>query len=239
MCIVGKKLDDLLMLVTRQKWKKVQKKLPTLSITDDIKYSIKCCSGCVQGHNLLHLVSRVCPPLSIVQTIHENIPNSVCEADCMKRFPSHVAALHGARPDVIDYLVRANIDGANKCDFEGKSVLHHMFNDYRKKFHTLIKTKQHSNRMQELVSLIYDVAPSTLIAEDKEEMTPLEYAIIEEVDIKTVKRLQKSAAKANQYYHTLRRKERGLIEFKDISHCKEMNILKRPLSKAAVVSQAA
>jgi len=141
----------------------------------------------------------------------------VNKTDNMERFPVHIAALHGAFPDVIDFLVRTNIVGANKLDSERKSVLHHLFNDYRRKYHTFTKKKQGAEQMYDLIVLLCDISPSSLLAEDQDGMNVLEYAIIEEADEKIVKKLQKTAVNANNYYRR-RSSEKIILEWETESY---------------------
>lgn len=163
-----------------------------------------CSPGCNHDHGLLHLVCRHRPPLFIVEEIDGIIQNSLFEPDCTKRFPVHIAAMCGAPIDVIGYLARKSENITNALDSEGKSVLHHLFHDYAKKFSALKNEERGERLMYKLVSEICDIAPFTTLAEDKNDMNALEYALYEEVDLKIVKKVQKTSEKLNKRLQTMR-----------------------------------
>jgi len=154
------------------------------------------------------MVCRFRPPLFIIETIYKLVPFSVSERDCCGRCPVHIAAIHGASPDVTSYLVRKNMDVVDSMDEEGKTILHHLFQDYKQKFcnqkfHVFHRKKKGSKLMQELISFICEIAPDLTLKEDQNGMIPLEYAVDEEVDTKIMNTVQKSAAKVNHHYYQL------------------------------------
>eukprot|EP00586_Coscinodiscus_wailesii_P003463 CAMPEP_0172485456 /NCGR_PEP_ID=MMETSP1066-20121228/13500_1 /TAXON_ID=671091 /ORGANISM="Coscinodiscus wailesii, Strain CCMP2513" /LENGTH=190 /DNA_ID=CAMNT_0013250739 /DNA_START=304 /DNA_END=876 /DNA_ORIENTATION=- len=113
-------------------------------------------------------------------------PEAVFEMDCMGRFPLHIASKFGASTSVIKHLVKKNPKAAEMQDTSGQTPLHLEFYDYRWK--SLVSDSAHHT-----VKCLCDVAPKSVVLDDKDGMSAIEYAIDEEADMKVIRLLQKTS----------------------------------------------
>jgi ankyrin repeat protein len=147
---------------------------------------------------LLHAVARYDPPLTIVAKMIEICPELPSAVDCLDRTPLHIAAGQGASPALIKLIALACPAACDAQDEDGKTPLHlacdsscELFveDDANNNKPTSRRTPNHDS----IRALLSESLHAATI-EDLDEMSPLEYAIVSNASIQTVKMLQRAAA---------------------------------------------
>mmetsp|Transcript_23911 Transcript_23911/g.39421 ORF Transcript_23911/g.39421 Transcript_23911/m.39421 type:complete len:220 (+) Transcript_23911:115-774(+) len=155
----------------------------------------KVIAGCEEFHGmtLLHAVVRYDPPLNVVAKMIEICPDLLSAMDCLGRTPLHVAAGMGASSSLIKLIAHSCPSSCIAQDEDGKTPLHfacdtscELFEDGSSE---LSRSTVDHESIRALLSV--DLHPATM--EDLDEMNPLEYAIISDAGLNTVKLLQKAA----------------------------------------------
>ena len=190
----------LLGIIESQDWQTFQ----TLTLSSSTKFRALCkaIAGCKEfyGMTLLHAVARYDPPLTIVTEMIEICPYLPSATDCLGRTPLHVAAGMGASSAVIKLIANACPAACEAQDEDGKTPLHfacdsscELFEDdaVNNKPTYRAKTPNHDS-IRALLSQSLHAATTTI--EDMDDMNPLEYAIMNDASLETVKMLQKAAA---------------------------------------------
>ena len=152
------------------------------------------------GMTLLHAVVRCNPPLDVVDKIIDLCPDQLAAKDCLGRTPLHVAAGSSAEPRLIKLLAHAYPASCDATDEDGKTPLHFACDTSCE----LFEDDDSANRsMPREVS--YDTVRALLseslhaaTIEDLDEMNALEYAIMSDAGLRTVKLLQKASCKTLQ-----------------------------------------
>lgn len=158
-------------------------------------------SAFFHGMTFLHAVARFNPPPQLVQEIIELCPNAPRSQDCLGRTPLHVMAGTGASNEVIKVLVTAYPDACMIQDVNGRTPLHLLCNSSCKLFEDDIKKKSKPSLVSVCELLL--ASPESVMLEDNEEMSAIEYALCSDADMKTIKILQRST----QRIHMRRQKE--------------------------------
>lgn len=187
------------------KWEKMSDYLDSIDSDslEKIRF-VPCDLKCNGNHSLLHLALKMQPPLSIIESLVDIFPEAINEIDCMKRLPLHIACLHGTKAQVIKYLVSINPNATEIKDISGKTPLHLLFDDYKKKIYCIQTDSSRTNRtMTEIVTCLCNSGPRSTISEDENDMSPIEFAIEQEADLKVIRLLQKSALKYRKYHDAL------------------------------------
>ena len=143
------------------------------------------------GMTLLHAVVRFNPPAQVVQEVIELCPHAPRSQDCMGRTPLHVMAGTGASSEVIKVLATAFPDACMIQDVDGRTPLHLLCNSSCKLFEDDNKSKSKPSRESVIELLI--ASPESVMLEDNEEMSAIEYALYSLCDMKIIKILQSSA----------------------------------------------
>ncbi len=148
------------------------------------------------GMTLLHSVARYNAPLTLVTRMIEICPEMTIARDCLGRTALHVAAGCRASPALIKAIANANPAACDATDEDGTTPLHFacdsscvLFEDERS-FLPQGPPPDH-DAIRALLS--ESIRASTI--ECKDEITPVENAILSGASIKTVKLLQSSASK--------------------------------------------
>ncbi|KAL7499677.1 hypothetical protein ACHAWT_007464 [Skeletonema menzelii] len=145
------------------------------------------------GMTFLHAAVRHNPPLSIVSGITKICPDAPRRRDCLNRTSLHVAAGVGANIDVIKYLVLAAPETCKIQDEDGRTPLHFACDVDCQLFEG--EERKRNPPDYTLVHTLVCANFSTAAIEDADEMSPLEYAIFSNADIRVVKLLQKAVQK--------------------------------------------
>ena len=140
---------------------------------------------------MLHMCCRFQPPLCVICAIYRLNPLALEQADENGRFPIHLACFHGAKFEVIEFLVRVSSELAVEAqDRTGKTPLHLICEHYHYKRHPQWEDWQGSR----VVKMLCGKAPDIINIEDDEGRTAVEMVIDFLVPFKVVKTLQKASA---------------------------------------------
>lgn len=142
----------------------------------------------------LHAVVRRDPPVQIVSEMMQICPNDVRSRDSLNRTPLHVACGVGANIKTIQRLVAAYPGACKIQDADGRTPLHFSC-DVECQLFEGDDGKQKMAPTTELLRCLLSVSLSVVNLEDADGMSPLEYAICSDADVKVVKLLQKAAQK--------------------------------------------
>jgi len=175
-------------LIERQKWKKVN---------NTIGPSKKLTNGC----SLLHLACKFKPPLYIVRNLYALDSFSASQTDSDGRCPLHLAVEYQSSVEVVQFLIESHTLATEARDIYGLTPLHIAVQQCKDKFKRLfmdsIEISSESTYMINIINLLCDAYPALPLAEDKNEMSALEYAIIAEVDGKVICTLLDKMEKAH------------------------------------------
>ena len=149
------------------------------------------------GMTLLHAVVRYTPPLDVVALMIDICPDLPAAKDCLGRTPLHVAAGSGATPMLIKLIARACPASCDAQDEDGKTPLHYACDSSCELFEG-DDVKPPREVCHGSVRALLSESLNAATIEDADEMNPLEYAIISDAEINTVKILQKASCKTLQ-----------------------------------------
>ena len=187
----------LLNIIASQDWQSFDKL--TLSNPATFRAISKAIAACEDFHGmtLLHAVLRYDPPLELVSKMITISPDLLHAMDCLGRTPLHVAAGMGASSSLIKLIAHSCPTSCLAQDEDGKTPLHfacdtscELFEDDSSSSSSQQRVVDHES-IRALLSACLDAAT----IEDLDEMNPLEYAILSDAALNTVKLLQKAAAK--------------------------------------------
>jgi hypothetical protein len=146
---------------------------------------------------LLHAVARYDPPLTIVAKMIEICPELLYAMDSLGRTPLHIAAGLGASPALIKLIALACPAACDAQDEDGKTPLHLACDIYCELFveddTNRNKTSRRTPNHDSIRALLSESLGAATI-EDLDEMSPLEYAIVSDASLQTVKMLQRASA---------------------------------------------
>ena len=190
----------LLDLIDKQDWQTFQS--GALSSAAFFRALTAAIANCPEfnGMTLLHAVVRCNPPLDIVTKMIEICPDLPAAKDCLGRTPLHVAAGSAAKPRLIKLIAHAHPASCDAQDEDGKTPLHFACDSSCVLFEDDDNTNQSMPREVCHDSVRALLSESLLAAtiEDMDEMNPLEYAIMSDAELNTVKLLQKASCKTLQ-----------------------------------------
>jgi ankyrin repeat protein len=197
-CITG-----LLDLINRQDWDKFQtialyNSAAFRSIVNSLHNSNE-----FNGMTLLHALVRFNPPLNIVTAMIEICPDQLTAKDCLGRTPLHVAAGSSASdPDLIKFIAHANPASCIATDEDGKTPLHFACDNCCVLFeddNDDVNNRSTREVCHDIVRALLSESMHAAVIEDVDEMNALEYAIISDAELRTVKLLQHAACKTLQF----------------------------------------
>lgn len=139
---------------------------------------------------VVHFAARFQAPLRILSLLARRYPQSLASSDVTGRYPIHVAAKWGATPDVIAYLIKTNPAMAGVPDTTGKTPMHYVGECYLQHFDNVLYSRDES--MLQVVRLLKNTAPQSVNLEDDDGMNAIEYALINDANIKVVKTMQRA-----------------------------------------------
>mmetsp|Transcript_3896 Transcript_3896/g.6905 ORF Transcript_3896/g.6905 Transcript_3896/m.6905 type:complete len:234 (+) Transcript_3896:112-813(+) len=157
------------------------------------------------GMSFLHAIVRNHPPLEIVADVIRTCPNLPSARDCLNRTPLHVAAGVGASVQVVKYLCMAYPEACKIQDEDGRTPLHFACDVECKLFEGQPDRREPPAFEVIHALLCASIAPASM--EDADEMSPLEYAIFSNADVKVVKLLQKAAQKFMKKMHSIEKRD--------------------------------
>ena len=145
------------------------------------------------GMTLLHAVCRFNPPSSVVRNMIKLCPDDANAADCLGRTPLHVATGTGANVNVIEALLDANPSACRAQDADGRIPLHMACDRNCTLFEGTFN--RNDAPKYDIVQSLLSVSPSSVILEDNDEMTAIEYALLSSGDMRVVNMLQRASQK--------------------------------------------
>jgi ankyrin repeat protein len=191
-------------LVHCQEWTKLERVTSEHKLFKVISEHIQKCDE-FNGMTLLHAVIKYNPPLHILDAMIHAHDDAVKGQDCLGRTPLHVACGTGADVQLIRRLVKAFPQACDIPDEDGRLPLHFacdvecvLFDGYQ---------APRAPPSIDVVKALLSGSMQSVLVEDEDDMSPIEYAIVSDANIKVVKLLQKASM-------SLRRKGSDTIKAK-------------------------
>jgi len=185
--------------VRQRKWKLVKRALSS----DDVrarKWHSPICTHCGESHSVLMLLCRHDPPLKLVESLLRSNPSTAFEKDCIKRTPLHMACEFGASPAIVEKLLKQNPKGVKERDSSGRLPIHLACISYSKSMGTRVPQAIIQNSLLEVLRLLLNHDPASILEKDRDQICPIESAILAGVNANIVHSLQKAS-------ETVRKKE--------------------------------
>ena len=184
----------LLGIIEAQDWKRFQ----TACLSSPRVFLALCnaIASCEEFHGmtLLHAVVRCNPPLDMVAKMIDICPELPAAKDCLDRTPLHVAAGSNASPALIKLLVHACPAACDAVDEDGKTPLHFACDSSCELFEDdFDKRKPRLEPNYDSIRVLLSESLTAATIEDYDEMNPIEYAIMSDASLKTIKLLQEAS----------------------------------------------
>ncbi|KAK1742497.1 hypothetical protein QTG54_007062 [Skeletonema marinoi] len=167
-------------LIMKRNWDAVSLVLTSTSSDEEIEIDT---NGAINQDNILHFALRFHAPLHIVELLSNRYPECLNKPDGTGKFCTHVAAKYSAPPEVMAFVISKNPAAAG-CPTTTASV---QFTTYQDQYMTT------EELMVEVVRLLKKAAPQSFNLEDEDERNPIEIAIENDVGIRVVKLMQRTA----------------------------------------------
>ena len=160
-------------LIARRKWNRLRSLLNSADFEVYAKNS---------SRDILHILYASNPPLDIVTDLLGLCGSRVTEIDSTGRTPLHMATASGAPLEVVEPLISMYPSAAGIPDNRGETPL-------------MLASAHGKGADKSLVKALIRASPHTVIDEDDEGLSALEYALLSEVPRDIFRMLQKSCAK--------------------------------------------
>ena len=184
-------------LIHCQEWAALEKVATEHKLFKVISEHIQKCDE-FNGMTLLHAVVKYNPPLHILDAMIDAHGDALMGQDCVGRTPLHVACGTGASAEIICRLVKAYPQACDQHDEDGRLPLHLACDT-----ECVLFEGDQAERAPPTIDVVRALLSGSLrsvLVEDEDEMSPIEYAIVSDANINVVKLLQKASM-------TVRRKE--------------------------------
>eukprot|EP00984_Skeletonema_dohrnii_P025981 scaffold15220_cov64-Skeletonema_dohrnii-CCMP3373.AAC.1 len=184
-------------LIHCQEWAALEKVATEHKLFKVISEHIQKCDE-FNGMTLLHAVVKYNPPLHILDAMIHAHGDALMGQDCVGRTPLHVACGTGASAEIIRRLVKAYPQACDLQDEDGRLPLHIACD-----IECVLFEGDLTERAPPTIDVVRALLSGSLrsvLVEDEDEMSPIEYAIVSDANINVVKLLQKASM-------TLRRKQ--------------------------------
>ena len=199
-------------LIQCQDWAALEKVASEQKLFQVISEHIQKCDE-FNGMTLLHAVVKCNPPLYILDAMIDAHGGALKGQDCVGRTPLHVACGTGADDLIIRRLVKAYPQACDLQDEDGRLPLH-LACDTECVLFEGDQIRRAPPSVDAVRALLSGSLRSVLV-EDEDDMSPIEYAIVSDANINVVKLLQKASM-------TLRRKDAKTSKAAAASTTKEM-----------------
>ena len=183
-------------LINRQEWTQLEKVISEQKLLKLISQHIHECDE-FNGMTLLHAVVRFNPPVHILDAMILAHGDALKGQDCVGRTPLHVACGTGADGLIIKRLAKAYPQACDIQDEDGKLPLH-LACDTKCVIFEDDQTPRAPPTL-DVVKVLLSGSMQSVLVEDEDEMNPIEYAVVSNLDIDIVNLLQRASM-------TLRRK---------------------------------
>ncbi len=128
---------------------------------------------------LLHIALRFDAPLSTISQITHDTHTSANHRDDQGRLPLHVAIGKVSHMSIISHLLALNPSACTSVDDQGSTPLHTCFEEN-------IMHAFKPSQFRELVRLLIQNSPESLVIEDRGSRCPIERAILSDAPLKTI-----------------------------------------------------
>jgi len=145
----------------------------------------------LNGMTLVHCCAYYDPPLGLLERMVKIMPSSLSERDALGRTPLHIAVGGGAGVDSISFLVASCPRSCGCQDIDGRTPLHFACDSSSQ----LFEDDDHVRRdppSYSLVQILLSGCGDSAALEDGEGMNAIEYALISEADMRTIRLLQRA-----------------------------------------------
>jgi hypothetical protein len=144
----------------------------------------------ITEHIVVHFAVRFQAPLSTISLLCNLYPSSISSPDASGRYPVHVACKWSATPDVVNYLVRLNSSACGVQDSFGKTPMHYVAEFYVANYQLPLEMLYPMD--ESMMQVVKSAAPTSLNLEDDEGCNAIEYALVNDVNIKVIKVMQRA-----------------------------------------------
>ena len=188
----------LLDFIDRQDWESFQSN--ALSSSAAFRAITNTIGNCPEfnGMTLLHAIVRCNPPLDVVAKMMDICPDQLAAKDCLGRTPLHVAAGSSAGPRLVKLIAHAYPASCDATDEDGKTPLHFACDSTCELFEDDAARSMPREVCHETVRALLSESLLAATIEDMDEMNALEYAIMSDAGLMTVRLLQKASYKTLQ-----------------------------------------
>ena len=180
-------VDIVLNSIHQQDWATLNQVAAEQKLFKMISQKIQECDE-FHGMTILHAVVKYHPPLHILDAMIDAHGDALKGQDCVGRTPLHVACGSGADDLIIQRLVKAYPQACDVQDGDGKLPLHIVCDTECVLFEG-DQTPRPPPSLNVVRALLSGSVRSVLV-EDDDGMSPIEYAIISDNNIKVVTLLQ-------------------------------------------------
>ena len=145
----------------------------------------------LNGMTLIHCCVNYDPPLELLKKMVRATTSSLSKQDALGRTPLHIAVGSGAGEDSVSFLVASYPRACGCQDVDGRTPLHFACDSSSRLFEDddPVRRDPPSYRLvQTLLAGCWDSAA----LEDNDGMNAIEYALISEADMRTIRLLQKA-----------------------------------------------
>ena len=160
---------------------------------------------------LLHAIVRCNPPLAVVAKMIDICPDLLAAKDSLGRSPLHVAAGSSAEPRLVKLIAHTYPASCDARDEDGKTPLHFACDSSCELFDD-DSTKPSPERVvcHDTIRALLSESLLSATIEDNDEMNALEYAIMSDAELRTIKLLQKTTSKTMQSLRNISAPTRNL-----------------------------
>ena len=151
------------------------------------------------GENALHRVCRYHPTPEIVELIIQELPTAIYQTNSQGQYPIHCATEWGACPTVIRILSDRCRYALENQDHQGRTPLHLACNDYCDNYKYTpgaVAVVQMREAVAQTIKMLARKCPMVTNLEDNEEVTALEYALLNDaIDLDTIQCIQRASCR--------------------------------------------
>ena len=176
-------------LIASENWDKLKSTLKKPAVFHRLfgsKHSVQYSSKCNNNQNFLIFACKFNPPFDTVEFLVKLNPQTVYEKDSKGRYALHTACIYGCDYEIIQFLLKSNPDALREIDIDCRSP-------YLLACRSYVKNSKWSSASKDLLKVLklFDKSNTIIHAlEDKHGVTPLEYAIREELSMNVISYIQ-------------------------------------------------
>jgi len=197
--------DDLESLIANRQWHHLLARIVAATATNGpagnstLKNDIQMLMDLdYSGENVLHRVCRYHPTPEIVELIIQELPTAIYQTNSQGQYPIHCATEWGACPTVIRTLSDRCRYALENQDHQGRTPLHLACIDYCDNYKYTpgaVAVVQIREAVAQTIQMLATKCPNVSNLEDNEEITALEYAVLNAamVDLDTIQCIQRAS----------------------------------------------